>query len=97
MPIARGDKVIHPYSDFALHDVGTGDGIVQELPSARKKVRTSPLLGLRTRGRFMHDGLSLTITEAVLRHIGEARFVSFSYQFLSNGQRSNVLTFLCSL
>jgi CxxC motif-containing protein (DUF1111 family) len=24
---ALGDKVIHPYSDFLLHDVGTGDGI----------------------------------------------------------------------
>lgn len=24
-----GDKTIHPYSDFLLHDVGTGDGIVQ--------------------------------------------------------------------
>ncbi|HKE55932.1 MAG TPA: hypothetical protein VKB46_04500 [Pyrinomonadaceae bacterium] len=24
-----GDKIIHPFSDFLLHDVGTGDGIVQ--------------------------------------------------------------------
>src|SRR5204863_5807186 len=26
---ALGNKNIHPYSDFLLHDVGTGDGIVQ--------------------------------------------------------------------
>src|SRR5215510_8355231 len=29
VPAALGDKIIHPFSDFALHDVGTGDGIVQ--------------------------------------------------------------------
>jgi CxxC motif-containing protein (DUF1111 family) len=29
VPDALGDKVIHPYSDFLLHDVGTGDGVAQ--------------------------------------------------------------------
>ena len=28
VPEALGSKIIHPYSDFLLHDVGTGDGIV---------------------------------------------------------------------
>jgi CxxC motif-containing protein (DUF1111 family) len=28
VPPALGDKVFHPFSDFLLHDVGTGDGIV---------------------------------------------------------------------
>ena len=28
IPPALGDKVFHPYSDFLLHNVGTGDGIV---------------------------------------------------------------------
>lgn len=27
VPAALGDKIIHPYSDFLLHNVGTGDGI----------------------------------------------------------------------
>jgi CxxC motif-containing protein (DUF1111 family) len=27
--LALGDKVIHPFSDFLLHDIGTGDGIVR--------------------------------------------------------------------
>ena len=27
MPTALGNKIIHPYSDFLLHDIGTGDGI----------------------------------------------------------------------
>jgi CxxC motif-containing protein (DUF1111 family) len=29
VPEALGNKVFHPYSDFLLHDVGTGDGIAQ--------------------------------------------------------------------
>jgi hypothetical protein len=29
VPAALGGKVIHPYSDFMLHNVGTGDGIAQ--------------------------------------------------------------------
>ena len=27
VPAALGNKIIHPYSDYLLHDVGTGDGI----------------------------------------------------------------------
>src|SRR5262249_14601083 len=29
VPAALGNKIIHPFGDFLLHDVGTGDGIVQ--------------------------------------------------------------------
>ena len=29
VPQALGSKIIHPFSDFMLHDVGTGDGIAQ--------------------------------------------------------------------
>ena len=32
VPAALGNKIIHPYSDFLLHDIGTGDGIVQAGP-----------------------------------------------------------------
>jgi CxxC motif-containing protein (DUF1111 family) len=44
VPPALGSKVIHPYSDFLLHDVGTGDGIVQNGgQSTANKLRTPPL------------------------------------------------------
>src|SRR4029077_14948043 len=52
VPSALGSKIIHPYSDFLLHDVGTGDGIVQNGGQATaNKMRTAPLWGLRTRDR----------------------------------------------
>lgn len=97
VPDALGNKLIHPYSDYLLHDVGVGDGIVQGLATTRTKMRTSPLWGLRTKSRFMHDGQSFTMNEAVLRHGGEATFVRINYQFLSSSQRNSVLTFLRSL
>ncbi|HEX3474819.1 MAG TPA: di-heme oxidoredictase family protein, partial [Kofleriaceae bacterium] len=58
---ALGDKNIHPFSDFLLHDVGTGDGIVQNGgQGTRNQVRTAALWGIGARTRFMHDGASLT-------------------------------------
>jgi CxxC motif-containing protein (DUF1111 family) len=32
IPDALGNKIIHPYGDFLLHDIGTGDGVVQNPP-----------------------------------------------------------------
>lgn len=98
IPAALGGKVIHPYSDFLLHDVGTGDGIVQNGgATTRNMVRTPPLWGLRTRDRLMHDGLSLTRNDAILRHDGQARQVIDGYRFLSFADKNRLVAFLNSL
>src|SRR5215510_2024861 len=60
VPAALGNKRIRPFSDFLLHDIGTGDGIVQNGgQGTRNMLRTPPLWGVRTRPELMHDGLSL--------------------------------------
>ena len=98
VPAALGNKIIHPYSDFLLHNVGTGDGIVQNGgQSTANKMRTAPLWGVRTRARLMHDGESLTRSEAVLRHAGEATAVINNYRALSITQRNQIAAFLNSL
>ena len=96
VPEALGNKIIHPFGDFLLHDVGTGDGIVQNGGPAAK-MRTAPLWGVRTRGRMMHDGQSLTFDEAILRHAGEAAFVTDSYRALSADDKRKLIAFLGSL
>src|SRR5437879_5729013 len=74
VPDALGDKIIHPFGDFLLHDIGSGDGIVQVGPQdTANKLRTAPLWGLRTKPRFMHDLRSLSLEDAISRHEGEAR------------------------
>jgi CxxC motif-containing protein (DUF1111 family) len=98
VPAALGNKIIHPYSDFLLHDIGTGDGIVQNGgQSTANKLRTQPLWGVRTHTRRMHDGESLTFTDAILRHGGEATFVTNNFRSLSGNQQNQIITFLKSL
>lgn len=101
VPTALGNKVIHPYSDFLLHNVGTGDGIpVQPLPqyeATANQIKTPPLWGLRTRNRLMHDGLSFTLNDAIQRHAGQATDVVSRYNKLSGIDRANIDAFLGSL
>lgn len=98
VPAALGNKIIHPLSDFLLHDVGTGDGIVQNGgQSTRNKLRTPALWGMRTRDRIMHDGEGLNRNESILRHFGEANGVINNYINLSTTQKNQLIAFLNSL
>ena len=101
VPEALGNNIFHPYSDFLLHDIGTGDGI-PVLPGAEyaetdSLIRTAPLWALRTRNRLMHDGLSFTKQEAIQRHGGQAAGVRERYNGLSKDDQELVLQFLDSL
>ena len=98
VPPALGNKIIHPFSDFLLHDIGTGDGIVQNGgPSTRNKLRTAPLWGLRTHSRYMHDGESLTLQHAIRRHKNEAAVAGSAFEQLSRAEEAQLLAFLRSL
>jgi CxxC motif-containing protein (DUF1111 family) len=98
VPDALGNKIIHPFSDFLLHDVGTGDGIVQNPPQdTADKLRTAALWGLRMRPRYMHDLLSLTLGNAIERHRGEAEHVSRRFRELTEQEKQELFTFLNSL
>jgi CxxC motif-containing protein (DUF1111 family) len=98
VPEVLGNKIIHPFSDFLLHDVGTGDGIVQNPPQdTANKLRTAALWGLRMRPRYMHDLLSLTLQNAIERHNGEAEHISRSFRELSEQEKQQLFTFLNSL
>ena len=101
VPAALAEKVIHPFSDFLLHDIGTGDGIpILPLPEwqyTAPLIRTAPLWGLRTRNRLMHDGLSFTKTEAIARHSGQAADVLTEFNALTDTEKGQVMAFLDSL
>jgi CxxC motif-containing protein (DUF1111 family) len=98
VPDALGDKMIHPFGDFLLHDIGTGDGIVQVGPQdTANKLRTAPLWGLRTKLRFMHDLRSLSLEDAIARHDGEAREPARRFKELSPEERQALITFLNTL
>jgi CxxC motif-containing protein (DUF1111 family) len=119
IPDALGRKAFHPFGDFLLHDVGTGDGIAipmqehygvamarfiaaretfpKDFQSSRNKLRTAPLWGVRLRTRLMHDGASVTLSDAIERHKGEAKGSARSFKRLSPADREALLAFLRSL
>lgn len=101
VPEALADKIIHPYSDFLLHDIGTGDGIPflpeEQYAETANQMRTAPLWALRTRNRLMHDGLSFTKQEAIERHQGQAAESRSRFDALSQDQQMALLAFLDSL
>jgi len=98
VPEALGNKIVHPYGDFLLHDIGTGDGIVQNPPQdTANKLRTVPLWGLRMHPRHMHDLRSLTLEDAIERHRGEADEVRERFRQLSPAEKQQLITFLNSL
>ena len=118
IPVALGSIVFHPYGDFLMHDLGTGDGILQatrehygnkvfqmmsgylskqDFESSRNKIRTAPLWGVRLRPRLMHDGASLTLRDAILRHRGEASHVSQRFEKLKGEDQEAIIEFLNSL
>ena len=98
VPDALGNKIIHPFSDFLLHDLDTGDGIVQNPPEdTANKLRTVPLWGLRMHSRHMHDLKSLTLEDAIERHGGEATHVRKRFLELTAAGKQALITFLNSL
>jgi CxxC motif-containing protein (DUF1111 family) len=98
VPDALGNKIIHPFGDFLLHDVGTGDGIFQAGPQDTvNKLRTAPLWGMRMKARLMHDLASPTPEDAIERHAGEARHVTRRFGKLTAAEKQQLITFLNSL
>jgi CxxC motif-containing protein (DUF1111 family) len=99
VPAALGNKIIRPFTDFALHNIGTGDGVVQNGgQGSANQIRTSALWGVRARNRLMHDGLTVTIFDAIQRHAGQANTARNNFNnALSNQQRSDLIAFVLSL
>jgi len=149
-PAALENLTIHPFGDFLLHDVGTGDGIsvalvehfgrhllekrlreegraegnepagkfeeecsenyqdavaegekhpklLRDTLCARNKIRTAPLWGLRLRSRFMHDGNSVQLDDAIRRHSGESSKVIERFLKLKPSDQKALIVFLQSL
>jgi CxxC motif-containing protein (DUF1111 family) len=91
-------KPVNLFSDLLLHDMGDelADGIVQERATGRE-FRTAPLWGLSRRDRFLHDGRSKTIEDAILLHDGEAQDARNRFGGLNQSDHDALLAFLGSL
>jgi len=93
---ALDHKSVNAYSDFLLHNVGTGHGVEQGAAKGNE-FRTSPLWGLRFRKRLMHDGSALSPADAVKQHRNESEHSRQAFDHLDTSERQALLDFLGSL
>lgn len=96
------------YSDLMLHSLTSkeSDGYRHEvqvevpLPDthpAADEWRTAPLWGVADSAPYFHDGSSATLTDAILRHAGDALVVKKAFTNLSASDRAAILAFLETL
>lgn len=98
------NRVIRPYTDLLLHDLGEAlaDGRPDYLAGTREW-RTAPLwgigLGTQVNGNegYLHDGRARTLSEAILWHGGEAQPSRDRFVAMRRQERDALLAFLRSL
>jgi CxxC motif-containing protein (DUF1111 family) len=91
-----------PFSDFALHDMGTTlqDGITQGSANGTQ-FRTAPLWGLGQRIFFLHDGRETSLINVINDHNSSGSEANTSFasavQNLNATQKQDLVNFLRSL
>jgi CxxC motif-containing protein (DUF1111 family) len=98
-------RVIHPYTDLLLHDMG--DELNDQYTEGNATLaewRTAPLWGLGLAERFqggspfyLHDGRARSLTEAILYHGGEASASRSEFMRLKPNEKDQLMSFLKSL
>lgn len=97
-------QIIHPYSDYLLHDMGPelDDNYASGL-AAGYEWRTTPLWGIGLQEvvnghtYFLHDGRARNLTEAIMWHGGEGAVSRELFRRMSKADRDAMLKFLQSL
>jgi CxxC motif-containing protein (DUF1111 family) len=97
----QSNVTFQPFSDFAVHDMGTGlqDRVSQGNANGRQ-FRTAPLWGAGQRLFFLHDGRTGDIYQAIQDHASqgsEANSVIRNFNLLSLSDQQAVVNFLRSL
>jgi hypothetical protein len=101
---AMQNVTFHPFSDFAIHNMGPGlaDGITQG-NAGPQQFRTAPLWGVGQRLFFLHDGRTSDLAAAIAAHatagstVSEATTVIDNFNALSKADQAAILVFLRSL
>jgi CxxC motif-containing protein (DUF1111 family) len=95
------NTTINPFSDFAIHTMGTGlaDGVSQGNANG-SQFRSSPLWGIGQRNFFLHDGRTNNLVTAIEAHASsgsEANEVIENFNMLSATEKQNIINFLRDL
>jgi CxxC motif-containing protein (DUF1111 family) len=98
---ALSNVTFHPFSDIAVHHMGTvlSDGVSQGL-AVGDQFRSAPLWGVGQRLFFLHDGRTSNIVTAIEAHAGsgsEANAVITNFNTLNTVNQQAIVDFLRSL
>ena len=100
------NQIVHPFSDFLLHDMGAGLADNRpEFDASGSEWRTTPLWGIGLTDEvlqgqlatYLHDGRARSLDEAILWHGGEATAAQGRFKALQAADRENLIQFLRSL
>ena len=97
------NKIIYPYTDLLLHDMGARlSDSVQEGDALGYEWKTPALWGngkkvRKSKSYFLHDGRARNILEAILWHGGEADKSRKAFESLPEKRRNYLLEFVESL
>jgi mono/diheme cytochrome c family protein len=97
----QSNVTFQPFSDFAVHDMGSGlaDGVTQGSANGNE-FRSAPLWGVGQRIFLLHDGRTKDLGVAIQQHASrgsEANTVINNYNMLSRNDKQSLLNYLRSL
>ena len=90
-------KEVFLYSDLLLHDLGPGLADLCRGVATRGEFRTAPLMGLRFKTTFLHDGRAVSATSAIVQHAGQAQPAVDAFLKLPPKDVEALLKFLSAL
>ena len=103
---ALRNKVLRPYSDFLLHDMGQNADFIEQGDAGVRELRTPPLWGIRTRDPIWHDGrvaggtLDSRVRSAIALHdslSSEGQVAKRAFDALSTADQDALIAFFDSL
>lgn len=97
LPLGNSFVVKDILTDFKRHDIGANFYERNWDGSMQTQFLTRPLWGVGSTGPYGHDGRSMTLTDVILRHGGEAQASRDAFVALKPTQINNVLAYLNSL
>jgi hypothetical protein len=97
MPAAQPFVVRNIFTDFKRHDLGPSFHERNYDGTMRTHFLTTPLWGVGNTPPYGHDGRSVSLTEVILRHGGEAQASRDRFAALPARQRNAIVRFLETL
>lgn len=94
---ALSHRAFAAYTDLLLHDMGPDLADICLGGADPAEFRTEPLIGLRVKHNFMHDGRDTTLDAAIRSHGGEGAGARDSFLKLSTNEQAALVAFLKTL